>query len=174
MIEFIDTGTYTLQPSMRIAFPTTTMLDLHIHAYLAATKYDIPNLAELALTQYINLGNTCLQLGVNSIVAEEENAMVYDPTQPPLYPVAAMLRSFLESLAFLWRSTPNRFDPLRAEVLELLKLYLNRLLYMPFFAILMQEVTDFGNDLTESLGDDGLAVSTYYMGKGNMGGVRFA
>jgi hypothetical protein len=73
----------------------------------------------------------------------------------------------------LWKSTPNRFDVLRAEVLELLKLYLNRLLRMPFFVMLMQEVVDFGNDLTESLDEDGVEVKTYHTTKGNMGGVRF-
>jgi hypothetical protein len=174
MIEFIDSGTYTLHPSMRDAFPTTTMLDLHIHAYLAGTKYDVPNLVSAALSEYIDLSSLCLELVIDSVVAGDMAVVAFDPTQPVLDPAMAMLRAFLESLAFLWRNTPNRFDPMRAEVLDLLKLYLNRLLCIPFFATLMQEVTDFASDLTESLGDDGLAVTTYYMGEGKTGGVRFA
>jgi hypothetical protein len=174
MIDFIDTGSYTLHPSMSVAFPTTTMLDLHIHAYLAGTKYDIPNLASYALAQYIDLSNICLQLGIDSVVTAELDVVAFDPTQPVLHPATAMLRAFLESLAFLWRNTPNRLDDLRAETLELLKLYLNRLLCLPFFATLMQEITDFASDLTECLGDDGLAVSTYYLEEGETGGVRFA
>jgi hypothetical protein len=74
----------------------------------------------------------------------------------------------------LWKSTPNRFDALRAEVLELLKQYLNSLLRMPFFVTLMQEVVDFGSDLTESLGDDGLEAKTYCTLAGQTGGIRFA
>jgi hypothetical protein len=173
MVEFIDTGSYTFQPGMRVAFPTTTMLDLHIHAYLVGTKYDIPNLADLALTQYVILGDMCLQMDVGSVLAEDTNVTALDPIHPPRSAGTAIVKSFLESLAFLWHNTPNRFDPLRAEVLELLKRYLNRLLRMPFFATLMHEVVDFANDLAESLVEDGLEVSTYFMGEGKVVGVRF-
>jgi hypothetical protein len=173
MIEFIDTGSYTFQPTMKIEFPTTTMLDLHIHGYLAGTKYDIPALAALALTHYVNFADMVLQMDVGSVLAEDPNVMGIDREHVPLTAGTAIMKSFLESLAFLWKSTPNRFDALRAEVLELLKLYLNRLLRMPFFVMLMQEVVDFGNDLTESLDEDGVEVKTYHTTKGNMGGVRF-
>jgi hypothetical protein len=174
MIEFVDTRNYTFQASMKIEFPTTTLLDLHIHAYLAGTKYDIPALADLAHMQYVNFADMVLQMDVGSVLAEDPNVMAIDRGNVPMTAGTASVKSFLESLAFLWTSTPNRFDALRAEVLELLKQYLNSLLRMPFFVTLMQEVVDFGSDLTESLGDDGLEAKTYCTLAGQTGGIRFA
>jgi hypothetical protein len=174
MIEFVDTRNYTFQASMEIEFPTTTLPDLHIHAYLAGTKYDIPALANLALMQYVNFADTVLKMDVGSVLAEDPNVMAIDRGNFLMTAGTAIVMSFLESLAFLWKSTPNRFDALRAEVLELLKQYLNSLLRMPFFVTLMQEVTDFGSDLTESLGDDGLEAKMYYTPARQVGGIRFA
>jgi hypothetical protein len=173
MIEFVDTGIYTFSPMMKIEFPTTTLPDLHIHAYLAGTKYDMPALADLALMQYISFADMTLQMDVGTVLAEDPNVMAIDRGNVPITTGTAIVKSFLESLAFLWKSTPNRHDALRAEVLELLKKYLHSLLRMPFFATLMQEVVDFGSDLTESLGDDGLEVKTYYTPPGQAGGIWF-
>jgi hypothetical protein len=176
MIEYIDTGDYTPSPFMYTHYPTVTMLDLHIHAYVVGAKYDIPLLCELAIKHYIHLSDMCLQMNFDATVTHnsDKDVMALDPRRPGSASGPVIFKSFLDSLALLWRWTPDRFDALRAAVLELIKHYLTRLLRIPFFATLMRELERFGPDVVESLGEDGLEVKTYFQGEGQRGGVAFA
>jgi hypothetical protein len=174
MLGFIDSGTYTVQPRMRAEFPTATMLDLHIHAYLAGTKYAVPDLADYARTEYIALGDMSLQTAFNNNLAVSHDIMAYDPFRPDQEAGTAIVKAFLESLALLWRNTPNRDDLLRGEVVELLKHHLTRLVKVPFFGTLMREVEGFRGDIEDALVDDGLAVVTFCDTAGGRGAVRFS
>jgi hypothetical protein len=176
MIEYIDTGNYTPSPFMCTHYPTVTVLDLHIHAYVVGAKYEVPLLCELAIEHYIHLSDMCLQMNVDATVMHNSdmNVMALDPQRPGPASGPAIVKSFLDSLALLWRWTPDRFDALRDAVLELIKHYLTRLLRMPFFTTLMRELEGFGTDVVESLGEDGLEVKTYFHGEGQRGGVAFA
>jgi hypothetical protein len=176
LIEFIDTDKYTFQPAMHAEYPTVTMLDLHIHAYLVGAKYAVPRLCERAVEQYIALGDMCLQMDFNPTTTNHVHVMTVNPAYPPLSPTSgiAVVKCFLESFALLWRNTPHRFDAMRAAVLELIKHYLTVLSRLPLFATLMQELGGFSRDLEESLDEDGLEVTTYFVEEGEMAGVRFA
>jgi hypothetical protein len=176
MIEFIDTGAYNFRPAaMHTLFPNVTLLDFHIHAYLAGSKYDIPQLCTLAVNQYLQLGDMCLAMDADSSIAEPPSIMSLDAMNPPPSSLTGttIVKGFLESLALLWRNTPDRFDAMRAAVLELVKYHLTKLTKLPFFATLLKELGSFSVDLEESLGDDGLEVQTHFLGEGEVGGVRF-
>ncbi|KAF1916034.1 hypothetical protein BDU57DRAFT_213434 [Ampelomyces quisqualis] len=174
MLTFIDRGTYTVQPRMRAEYPTATMLDLHIHAYLAGTKYAVPELANYARKEYVALGDMSLQTVFDNNLDVSRDVMALDPFRPDRAAGTAIVKAFLESLAMLWRNTPNRGDQLRAHVVELLKHHLTRLVKVPFFGTLMREVPDLGRDIEDALGDDGLAVVTFCVNEGENGAVRFS
>jgi hypothetical protein len=176
MIEFIDTDEYNFCPAtMHTVFPNVTRLDFHIHVYLAGSKYDIPQLCTLAVNQYLRLGDMCLAMDADPSITEPLSIMSLDAMNPPPSPLAGttIVKGFLESLALLWRNTPDRFDAMRAAVLELIKHHLTKLTKLPFFATLLKELGSFSMDLEESLGDDGLEVKTCFLGEGEVGGVRF-
>jgi hypothetical protein len=175
LIEFIDTDKYTFQTIMHAEYPTVTMLDLHIHAYLAGAKYAVPRLCERAVKQYIALGDMCLQMDFDPTMRNHIDVMAVDPAHPPPSPISGMaiVKCFLESFALLWRNTPHRFDAMRAAVLELIKHYLTPLSRLPLFAMLMRELDGFARDVEESLGDDGLEATTYFVREGEKCGVRF-
>lgn len=174
MLTFIDRGTYAVQPRMRTEYPTATMLDLHIHAYLAGIKYAVPDFALYARSEYIALGDMSLQTKFANTLEVSRHVMAYNPFRPDNEAGTAIVKSFLESLALLWNNTPNREDVLRGEVVELLKHHLTRLVKVPFFGVLMREVDGFGRDIEEALGDDGLVVSTFLANEGEEGRVKFA
>lgn len=163
---------------MRTRFPTTNMLDLHIHAYLAGSRYGMPQLARLALTQYIALGKMCLRMPFDLALPHDdthhEDLMHLDPLFPPPHAGNAIVRAWLESVAMLWNKTVDREDNMRREVLEVVKHHLTKLVKVPLFDLLMSEVEDFARDMEESLLDDGVEMRTYWVPvvQGG-GGVRF-
>jgi hypothetical protein len=165
MLQFINTGTYTLSPAMKAEHPNITMLDLHVHAYVVGVKYDIPHLYEYAMGQYITLAQMCLSMQTEITSASGQTSTF------ALDAARIILGQFIDSLALVWRNTSGRGDELRDAVLELIKSDINRLLRTPAFAALMMGLEDFGADILGSLRDDGLKVAAFVA---HRGGVRFA
>ncbi|KAH7409914.1 hypothetical protein DE146DRAFT_330210 [Phaeosphaeria sp. MPI-PUGE-AT-0046c] len=168
MLDFISTGTYTAHQSMRTRFPTTNMLDLHIHAYLVGSRYGMPQLAQHALTQYLALGKMCLAMPFDPSLPSDDNSnseedlMQLDPLLPPPHAGTAIVKAFLESIALVWTRTVDR-DEMRKEVLEVLKHHLVKLVKVPLFDLLMREVPGLTRDMEESLMDDGMEMRTYWV-----------
>ena len=73
---------------------------------------------------------------------------------------------FLNSLVLLWKNTRSRRDEMRQVVLALIKRDLNKLLRVPLFVAMMQEVVGFGDDVVASLEGDGLGVRAFQVAAG--------
>lgn len=194
MLEFIDTDAYTFNPDIRVQYPHFTSLDLHIHAYLVGSKYEVSKLCDYAIDQYIHIGDMILSMGVTasscgakaealaSLGAASTNTDDAAATSTPAYSQhsgdvspSAILERFLSSVVLLWKNTPDRHDQMREAVLELIKPHLNCLIKQSFFSTMMMDMLDFGNDIVRSLEEDGFDVSTEMGPAGLRGrsGVRF-
>ncbi|KAF2030984.1 hypothetical protein EK21DRAFT_111433 [Setomelanomma holmii] len=163
MTHFIDTGDYTFQPAMKSEHPNITVLDLHIHTYVVGAKYDIPQLCSHAMMQYLNLAQMCLSMETKA-----------RPTQTSPFTIESakiILDQLLDSFVLLWRNTSDRHDMLRAEVLELIKQDINRLVKRPAFVRLMSLLENFGADIMASLNEDGFEVAAL---QSKRGGIRWA
>lgn len=171
MLHFIDSGNYIFDQQAFMQLPLLTTLDYHIHTYLVSTKYDIAALEELMVKKYIDFAEQEMTIGF-LMLPEPQLADVH--FNLPGVPVAAPadeydsfetaitpLDRFLNSLVLLWRNTQSRYNAMRQAVLELIKHNLNRLLRVPFFVTLMQEVVGFGDDIVASLEDDGFEVKPF-------------
>jgi len=164
-------------------YPSMTLADLHVHAYLAGRKYAVPLLCEHATRAYIDCAeNILLQTGVFTNETNTNINYGYAPTYP---------QPLLDSLLLLWRNTPASSpyssspypyprDTLRSAALDcIVKPQLNTWLKVPFFATMMREVGGFAQDLCASLEEDGLKVGVVGLpvgvgdGVGRRWGVRF-
>ncbi|OAL01004.1 hypothetical protein IQ06DRAFT_368993 [Phaeosphaeriaceae sp. SRC1lsM3a] len=167
LLDFISTGAYSMHDTMRTRFPTTNVLDLHIHAYLAGSRYGMPQLASHALMQYIALGKMCLRMPFDLLLpsngTNDEDLMQLDSLFPPPHAGNAIVRAWLESVAMLWNKTVDRDDEMRRDVLEVVKHYLSKLVKVPLFGMLMREVEGFARDVEESLLEDGVEMRTYWV-----------
>lgn len=156
-----------MHDTMRTRFPTTNVLDLHIHAYLAGSRYGMPQLASHALMQYIALGKMCLRMPFDLLLpsngTNDEDLMQLDSLFPPPHAGNAIVRAWLESVAMLWNKTVDRDDEMRRDVLEVVKHYLSKLVKVPLFGMLMREVEGFARDVEESLLEDGVEMRTYWV-----------
>ncbi|KAL6710474.1 hypothetical protein ACN47E_008522 [Coniothyrium glycines] len=180
MLQYLATGLYIFDPSMSQHHAHITMLDLHIHAYLAGTKYEIPALAAYAAAQYANFAHMILS------IRTAIDACVHQPAAPPptpcnptpsprmrlAYPAPAgpapvldpstpLYDGLLDSFVLLWRNTYSRHDALRAAALELIKPALHHLMKVDFFVTLMLHMVAFGDDVVHSLAEDGFHVAAY-------------
>jgi hypothetical protein len=199
MIQFIADGIYIFNPNMRLEYPNSTLLDLHIHAYLVGSKYEVPKLCAHAIDEYINIGEMTLSMGITpddnpttsagdtnialipakDVSTNNTNNTAVEPTYAAYKDsntsaASAVLDSFLDSLVLLWRNTPNRDDAMRQAVLELLKSDLHQLMQLKFFQTLLMEMVAFGDDMMHSLADDGFDVKAFPVrGHLQRSGVRF-
>ena len=188
-MQFIETGIYTFDPNMRVQHPHITLLDLHIHAYLVGNKYDVPRLCDHAIAEYINIGEMILSLGVTADDTEgfedtsanrsvtsfssssndsEAQTILTHPTprDPNDCSPSAIMDRFLDSLVLLWKNTTGRDDEMRAAVLELIKPELSKLMRLRFFVTMMMELVPFGDDIVQSLAEDGFDVMAFPVPKG--------
>jgi hypothetical protein len=174
MIDFINTDYYTVHESMETDFPTMTVLDLHIHAYLIGIKCGVSKLANLAIKRYIESGNKCLLMAaVPKSIDETPTKSLTREQAAELEQRSAAMKAFLESVAFLWKHTRDHKDVMRQATLNLIKHHYTCLMKVPFFRDLKREVKDLEKDLVASLGEDGLQVETYPARKEEKAGVRF-
>ncbi|KAF1941361.1 hypothetical protein EJ02DRAFT_423075 [Clathrospora elynae] len=177
LVHFIEMGIYVFNPQMRVQYPNITLLDLHIHAYIVGSKYELPRLCEHAISEYINVCEMILSMGITpDPIDSNSNALVpmygfsNDATDPATQPtfssapdptanaVSNIFNTFLDSLVLLWRNTHHRNDPLRQAVLELIKPELNKFMKVRFFTTLMMEMVGFGDDVMHSLAEDGFDI----------------
>jgi hypothetical protein len=184
LIEFLTTKNYTFNPAMRIQHPHISMLDFHIHAYLVGAKYSVPGLCELAIAQYVNIGEMVLSMDIvprgsgslsMATAAGGDSARKLhfvspakcdDVLQDDERAGAVVVNMFLDSLVLLWRKTAGRGDEMRCAVLEVLVPELGRLLRVPFFTTVMQEVPGFAEDVERVLAEDGFEVRVVKGGEG--------
>ncbi len=174
MLEFIERGTYGLDPNMATDFPCATLLDLHIHAYIVGNKYAVPRLCEHALSQYIHLSSMILNIHLSSDM-NFNNCVLSSPDDYSFAGEAAVMALdwFLDSLVLLWKNTFGGQDALRIAVLELIKPKLNKLVKVKFFVTLMMELVGFSDDVVGSLEEDGFRVAVLKtLGRGRNGVLK--
>lgn len=68
---------------------------------------------------------------------------------------AAEVSRFLDSTVILWRNTASRNDPLRKEVLEMIKACFIKLMRLKSFQFLFYHLKDFIVDIIEIFMEDG-------------------
>jgi hypothetical protein len=171
MFHFIETGDYMFDQRAFVAYPLLTALDFHIHTYLAGSKYGVVTLRDHAVNAYLGIAEHELKLGFLAVSSGQLfNAQIPLPGFPVTPPTDAQTDGettitptdrFLNSVVLLWRNTRSRFDALRKAVLELIKRNLVKLLRVPFFVTLLQEIVGFGDDVVASLHDDGFEVKAF-------------
>lgn len=128
------------------------------------------------MNAYLGIAEHEIKLGfLTTSSAQLSDAQIHVPGFPVILPAdeaadgentVTSIDRFLNSLVLLWRNTQPRFDALRKAVLELIKRNLNKLLRVPFFVTVMQEVVGFGDDVVASLGDDGFEVKAFQVPQG--------
>lgn len=175
-MHFIETGNYMFDQRAFIAYPFLTALDLHIHTFLSGSKYGAVALQNHAINAYLDIAEHELELGFLATSSGQlSDAHVPVPGFPDMGPadyqaegeiVVTPIDRFLNSVLLLWRNTQSRFDALRKAVLELIQRNLNKLLRVPFFVTLIQEVVGFGDDIVASLRDGGLEVKVFQVPAG--------
>lgn len=154
---------------MLIQHPNISILDLHIHAYVVGSKYEVLKLCEYAIEQYIDFAAKILTL-----LGPDPAALLSNTTAPVVEPMdCTLINTFLDSLVLLWKKT-STYDGMRKAVLQLMRPDLHRLLKVPFFQTLMVGVPGFAEDVARDLGEDGLEVQVKYAGTGGKqhGGMR--
>lgn len=180
--------------------PHITMLDLHIHAYLAGTKYAIPTLCTHAVKQYILSAETILSILPTQSSARDSSTVLhvhlnaarnpftrltysstslsYSPSITTTAASSPMHDALLTSFVLLWCNTPHREDALRAAALDLIALHLNSLIKLDFFGTLLVEMPALGADVQSRVEEDGFAVFTrdecLAGGGEGKGSIRFA
>lgn len=174
---------------MRVEHPHITAFDHSIHAYLVGSKYGIRRLRDLGLHRYIQFGalalkmhlsspNACAPIQANLSPGAFQALTLLLKTMPEdgkggAEPVHPLVFSFLDSLFLVWRNTSKRADHIRMATLKLIKPYLNRLLKIPYFAVLMKEVKDLEGDIIHGLARDGLVATVRLTLADEKGGMRF-
>jgi hypothetical protein len=195
MIQFIEDGTYIFNQQMRVEYPNITLLDLHVHAYVVGSKYDVARLCDHAVGEYVNIAGMVLSMGIppdidlispsnnNDFTLVSAGDFSMDGTNPASQPMISdpnaspglvVFNSFLDSLVLIWRNTSNRDDALRQAVLELIKPEINTLMRLSFFQTLMKDMVGFCDDIMYSLEEDGFDVLAFPVFDKLQGtGVRF-
>ncbi|KAL5385143.1 hypothetical protein DPSP01_004953 [Paraphaeosphaeria sporulosa] len=139
MLDFLKNGCYYMYPLLCKQYPRITILDLHVHGYIVADKYELSALAEYSAKHYLRIAADTLAL--NWLFDDPNN---YDNS--------------LNSVVLLWRNTVSRQDALRKEVLEMIKTCFIKLMRLKSFQFLLHNLSDFIHDLYESFGEDGLQI----------------
>lgn len=173
MLHFAETGHYVFDQQAFTKFPLLTTLDFHIHMYLVGSKYGIVALRDCAINAYLSIAEYELELGFLVLSSScLPDIQIAPPGFPVMTPVSGHVGGgsvitpidrFLNSLVLLWKNTESRCSAMRKAVLEPIKRDLNKLLRVPFFLTLLQEMVAFGDDLAASLGDDGLEVQAFHV-----------
>ncbi|KAF3010924.1 hypothetical protein E8E13_010061 [Curvularia kusanoi] len=175
MIYFIETEQYVFDQTAFETYPLLTALDFHLHAYLVSNKYGVTAMRDHAMHHYLETAEEEMTVGLMMLKhsqLSEVHGNVGFPTAAPAdehsrsHTVITPLDRFLNSLTLLWKNTQSRDDAMRQAVLGLIKRDLNKLLRVPFFVTLLQEVVGFGDDLVAGLEDDGLGVTAYQVAAG--------
>ncbi|KAF3052143.1 hypothetical protein E8E11_011421 [Didymella keratinophila] len=171
MFHFIETGNYMFDQRAFAAYPLLTVLDFHVHTYLAGSKYGLAAFRDNAINAYVGIAGHELELGFLLTSRNQlSDAQIFMPGFPVMPPLDARADGeatitptdrFLNSLVLLWRNTQSRLDALRKAALELIKRNFGKLLRVPFFVTLLQEIVGFGDDIVASLGDDGFEVKAF-------------
>ena len=168
MLHFVETGAYVFDQRAFTAYPLLTTLDLHIHAYLVSTKYGITAMRDCVIKAYLETAEQEMTMGLMMLTGNQLSDLNMSWLGFPVVAPAdercdsetsiTPMDRFLNSLVLLWKNTRSRHDDMRQVVLALIKRDLNKLLRIPLFVAMMQEVVGFGDDVVASLEGDGLGV----------------
>lgn len=164
MLSWVVDGQYSIDFETGLQNQHMTDMDLHIHAYIVADKYDMPNLADYAVEMYIFAAAGILSKELPSDlpnmstgpVNQHARHITRTPHKMDESPSAKVDR-FFDSVVLLWKCTGSD-DPFRTTVLEIMKPCLPKLMRLRMFGTLIAELTGFCTDLANSLEDDGLAM----------------
>jgi hypothetical protein len=197
MLSWLVDGTYTigkaLLPSRKFSItdffpphadfetalhnPHLTILDMHIHAFIAADKYNMPNLADHAVQQYIDRAAYILSQSLPADLPNVSSSGAYPttfanhrhislPQEKNDRSISAEVNRFLDSVVLLWKHT-NDGHAFRNVVLEVVKPCLHKLARLRMFGCMLAELNGFAKGLRESLMEDGVWVDAYPRLKGN-------
>jgi hypothetical protein len=167
MLGWVVDGQYSIDFETGLHNQHMTDLDLHIHAYIVADKYDMPSLADYAVEMYISAAASILSEELPSdlpnMATGPMNQRARHITQMPhkkdKSPSAEVDR-FFDSVVLLWKHTSSN-DPFRRTVLEAIKPCLPKLMRLHMFGTMIAELTGFCTELASSLEDDGLLINAY-------------
>ncbi|KAJ4355494.1 uncharacterized protein N0V89_003510 [Didymosphaeria variabile] len=162
MLDFLRNGSYYMYPVLQQQYPRITMLDLHVHCYIVADKYDIPALANYAAVNYLRIVADVLALDWKfddpDFYDESENLPCVNYHYWDMCAAAEVSR-FLDSVVLLWRNTASSHDALRKVVLEMIMACFIKLMRLKSFQFVFHTFKEFRWDLAESFGEDGLEMS---------------
>ena len=168
MLNWIVHGKYMIDYDTAIRNKHLNMLDLHVHAYIIAGKYQVPTLADHTVTEYIGLVADIL----SSKLPSDLPNMFTGPVNPQPRHIttgpakkdksaAAEVDRFLNSVVLLWKLTEVD-DLFRKAVLEVIKPCLDKLMRLRMFGTMVAEMRGFFKDLANSLEEDGLEIEAIY------------
>ncbi|KAF2439271.1 hypothetical protein P171DRAFT_477035 [Karstenula rhodostoma CBS 690.94] len=161
MLDFLQNGCYYMYPLLCKQYPHITMLDLHVHGYIIADKYEVRALADYAAKNYLRIAADTLVLDWKFDDPDSYDDSLSMPCVyylPWDFCAAAEVSRFLDSVVLLWRNTASRQDALRTEVLEMIKACFIKLMRLKSFQFLLANLPDFLHDLYESFGEDGVHI----------------
>ncbi|KAL5405709.1 hypothetical protein PMIN06_012710 [Paraphaeosphaeria minitans] len=162
MLDFLKNGCYYMYPLLCKQYPRITILDLHVHGYIVADKYELPTLADYSAKHYLRIAADTLALNWQFDDPDNyDNALSVPCVEylPWDFCAAAEVGRFLDSVVLLWRNTFSRRDALRREVLEMIKACFVKLMRLKSFQFLLNNLSNFLHDLYESFGEDGVHMS---------------
>ncbi|KAL1604882.1 hypothetical protein SLS60_004422 [Paraconiothyrium brasiliense] len=161
MLDFLKNGSYYMYPVLLQQYPRITMLDLHVHCYIVADKYDLPALANYA-------GANCLRIVADALMLDWkfDDPDFYDESEslpcvnyhPYDMCAEAEVSRFLDSVVLLWRNTASSNDALRKEVVDMIKACFIKLMRLKSFQFVFSNLRDFRLDLEKSFGENGLVI----------------
>ncbi|KAF1965640.1 hypothetical protein BU23DRAFT_560889 [Bimuria novae-zelandiae CBS 107.79] len=161
MLDFLKNGTYWMYPRLKEQYPHFTMLDLHVHCYILADKYDILALADYSATNYLRMAAEILSLDWSCDDPDYYDASEDVPFVEYLADdmcAAAEVSRFLNSIALLWGNTPG-YDDLRTSMLQLLSACFIKLMRLKSFQYLLMFLDDFIDDMVMVLSKDDIEVT---------------
>lgn len=198
MLDFVHMGHYLPDPEMHARYPLVTLLDLHIHVYVTAAKYSLSALADYAVAEFLTIAiqtmhsdfvtdnpDTYTRSFDRETGSRDRYAIYEDHTAHPRsepyaglhdlgdHSPVAQIDRLLNAICLLYRFTAPG-DAMRAQVIELLKTGLGKLMQLRFFGKMLQNL-DLGIELLRSLEGDGFSVRVVpltWVG-GRALGVRF-
>ncbi|OCL06888.1 hypothetical protein AOQ84DRAFT_365423 [Glonium stellatum] len=133
MLSFLYSKTYL--PVFDIArqvHVNMTLLDFNVHVYRIADKYEVPALCRYALDGFQRCAKATLAVPGGDYT------------------------SFVRALSYIYRMIPSKSDPLRMEVILLVKEYVVKLSRNNHFARLLLNMQDFHDELVAAFVEDGM------------------
>jgi hypothetical protein len=157
MTMFMVRGFYYLHDSFLTKNPRLTILDLHVHAYIIADKYQCPGLSQYAVDEYLRIAARILSSDVST-----SDLQLDRPLEAPRHPMdmslAADMDQLFDSIVMLWEKPSCGYNAMRTSILNALVLVLPKVMRFKMFGVMIKYLDDFAYDLEKTLEEQGLSV----------------